>query len=44
MGLYKISEGVMANAYLILSSKASSRSGIVANMANALIAQSAFFG
>ena len=32
----------MANAYLILSSQASARSGIVANMASALTAQSAF--
>ena len=42
MGLYKISESVRAYAYLILSSQASARSGIVANTASALTAQSAF--
>ena len=42
MGLYKISESVRAHAYLILSSQASARSGIVANMASASTAQSAF--
>ena len=31
VGLYKISESVRAYAYLILSSQASARSGIVAN-------------
>ena len=39
---YKISESVRAYAYLILSSQASARSGIVANTASALTAQSAF--
>ena len=42
VGLYKISESVRAYAYLILSSQASARSGIVANTASALTAQSAF--
>ena len=42
VGLYKISESVRAYAYLILSSQASARSGIVGNMASALTAQSAF--
>ena len=42
VGLYKISESVRAYAYLILSSQASARSGIVGNTASALIAQSAF--
>ena len=42
MGLYKISEGVRVYAYLILSSQASARSGMVGNMASALTAQSAF--
>ena len=42
MGLYKISESVRAYAYLILSSQASARSGIVGNTASALTAQSAF--
>ena len=42
MGLYKISESVRAYAYLILSSQASARSSIVANIASALTAQSAF--
>ena len=41
-GLYKISESVRAYAYLILSSQASARSSIIANMAGALTAQSAF--
>ena len=40
--LYKISESVRAYAYLILSSQASARSGIVGNMASALMAGSAF--
>ena len=40
MGLYKISERVYA--YLILSSQASARSGIVGNTASPLTAQSAF--
>ena len=42
VGLLKISESVGAYAYLILSSKASARSGIVGNTASALTAQSAF--
>ena len=41
-GLYKKSESVRAYAYLILSSQASARSGIVGNTASALTAQSAF--
>ena len=43
VGLLKISESVRAYAYLILSSQASARSGIVGNTASALTAQSAFF-
>ena len=42
VGLLRISESVRAYAYLILSSQASARSGIVGNTANALTAQSAF--
>ena len=42
VGLHKISETVRAYAYLILSSQASARSSIIANMASALTAQSAF--
>ena len=42
VGLYRISESVRAYAYLILSSQASSRCSIVANMASVLTAQSAF--
>ena len=42
VGLYKISESVRAYAYLMLSSQASARSGIVGNMASALTTQSAF--
>ena len=42
VGSYKISESVRAYAYLILSSHASARSSIIANMASALTAQSAF--
>ena len=42
VGLLKISESVSAYAYLILSSQASARSGIVGNTASALTAQSAF--
>ena len=42
VGLYKISESVRAYAYLILSSQASARSSVIANMASALTAQSAF--
>ena len=43
VGLCKISESVRAYAYLILSSQASARSGIVGNTVSALTAQSAFF-
>ena len=42
VGLLKISESVRAYAYLILSSQASARSGIVGNTACALTAQLAF--
>ena len=42
VGLLKISESVRAYAYLILSSQAFARSGIVGNTASALTAQSAF--
>ena len=42
IGLLRISESVRAYAYLILSSQASARSGIVGNTASALTAQSAF--
>ena len=42
VGLLKISESVRAYAYLILSSQASARSGIVGNTASALTAQLAF--
>ena len=42
VGLLKISESVRVYAYLILSSQASVRSGIVGNTASALTAQSAF--
>ena len=42
VGLLKISESVRAYAFLILSSQASARSGIVGNTASALTAQSAF--
>ena len=42
VGLYKISESVRDYAYLILSSQASARSGIVGNTASTLTAQSAF--
>ena len=42
VGLLRISEGVRAYAYLILSSQASARSGIVGNTTSALTAQSAF--
>ena len=42
VGLLKISESVRAYIYLILSSQASARSGIVGNAASALTAQSAF--
>ena len=43
VGLLRISESVRADAYLILSSQASARFGIVGNTASALTAQSAFF-
>ena len=42
VGLLRISESIRAYAYLILSSQASARSGIVGNTASALTAQSAF--
>ena len=42
MGLLRISESIRAYAYLILSSQASARSGIVGNTVSALTAQSAF--
>ena len=42
VGLFRISESVRAYAYLILSSQASVRSGIVRNTMSALTAQSAF--
>ena len=42
VGLYRISESVRAYAYLILSSQASARSGIIENTTSALTAQSAF--
>ena len=42
VGLLKIFASVRAYAYLILSSQASARSGIVSNTASALTAQSAF--
>ena len=42
VGLLRISESVRPCAYLILSSQASARSGIVGNTASALTAQSAF--
>ena len=42
VGLLRILESVRASAYLILSSQASARSGIVGNTASALTAQSAF--
>ena len=42
VGLLRISESVRAYAHLILSSRASARSGIVGNTASALTAQSAF--
>ena len=42
VGLLRILESVRVYAYLILSSQASARSGIVSNTASALTAQSAF--
>ena len=44
VGLLRISESIRAFAYLILSSQASARSGIVGNTDSALTAQSAFWG
>ena len=42
VGFLRISESIRAYAYLILSSQASARSGMVGNTASALTAQSAF--
>ena len=42
VGLLRILESIRAYAYLIISSQASARSGIVGNTASALTAQSAF--
>ena len=42
VGLLRISESVMACAFLILSSQASARSSIIGNSASSLTAQSAF--
>ena len=42
VGLYRISESIRAYAYLILSSQASARSGIVGNAASASTAGQAF--
>ena len=42
VGLYRISESIRAYTYLMLSSQASSRSGIIGNITSALTAQSAF--
>ena len=42
VGLYRISKSMRAYAYLILSSQASARSGIVENTVSALTAQSTF--
>ena len=42
VGLLRISESIRAYAYLILSSQASARSGIVGNTLSALTAQSDF--
>ena len=42
VGLLRISKSIRAHAYLILSSQASARSGIVGNTESALAAQSAF--
>ena len=42
VGLLRISESIRAYAYLILSSQASVRSGMVENTASALTAQKAF--
>ena len=43
VSLLKISESVRAYAYLILSSQASARSGILGNIVSTLTAQSAFW-
>ena len=42
VGLLRMSESIRAYAYLILTSQASARSGIVGNTASALTAQSVF--
>ena len=42
VGLLRILESIRAYAYLILSSQASARSGMIGNTASALTAQSAF--
>ena len=42
VGLYRISGSVRAYTYLILSSQASARPGIVPNTVSSLTAQSAF--
>ena len=42
VGLYRISESVREYTYLILSSQASARSGIIRNTASALTTQKAF--
>ena len=42
VGLLRISESIRAYAFLILSSQASARSGIIGNTVSALTAQSAF--
>ena len=42
MGLLRISESIRAYTYLILSSQASARFGIIGNTTSALTAQSAF--
>ena len=41
VGLLRISESIRAYAYLIVSSQASARSGIIGNSASSLTAQSA---
>ena len=43
VGLLRISESIRAYAYLILSSQASARSGLIGNTASALTAQKVFF-
>ena len=42
VGLLTISESIRAYAYLILSSQASARSGVIGNLASSLTAQSTF--